>query len=359
MVLMFLIDGTKLYEHKTSNFWIYIWIIFDLPPDLRYKKKHVMIGGFILGVPQNTDSFLYPGFHHLSALQKEGLWIWDALNDQVFESHPFLALGTADSPGSVHFTGLVGHHGAYLCRLYCGIKGCHKPGVPHYYPALLKPDNYTVTECNHPDVSVHDIQQGSPTIYKANLNYLLRSQNITKFKDRRKCTGISKPSIFNGLLPRYRLPLPSGFPADLMHLLTLNLGDLLIPLWRGLFTCAETDDIQTWDWAVLKGDIWEDHGAAVARATPYIPGSFDRPPRNLAEKISSGYKAQEWLGYLYGLALALLYGILPDKYWKNFCKLVYGVRILLQQRRITRTQLLSAHHHLCEFHEKFELLYCQ
>jgi len=54
-----------------------------------------------------------------------------------------------------------------------------------------------------------------------------------------------------------------------------------------------------------------------------------------------------------------LYGILPDKYWKNFCKLVYGVRILLQRRRITRTQLLSAHHHLCEFHEEFELLYCQ
>ena len=74
------------------------------------------------------------------------------------------------------------------------------------------------------------------------------------------------------------------------------------------------DDIQTWDWAVLKGDIWEDHGAAVARVTPYIPGSFDRPPHNPAEKISSGYKAQEWLGYLYGLAPALLYGILPDKY---------------------------------------------
>jgi hypothetical protein len=358
MVLMFSIDGAQLYEHKTSDFWVYIWIILDLPPDLRYKKKHVLIGGFIPGNPKNTDSFLYPGFHHLAALQKEGLQIWDSRNNRIFKSHPFLALGTADGPGSVHFTGLVGHHGAYPCRLYCGIKGRHKPGVPHYYPALLKPDNYTVAECNHPDISVHHIQQGSPTIYKSNLNYLLRSRNITEFKDRRKRTGISKPSLFNGLAARHRLPLPSGFPADLMHLLTLNLGDLLIPLWRGLFTCAETDNIQTWDWAVLKGDVWTDHGAAVARATPYIPGSFDRPPRNPAEKISSGYKAREWLGYLFGLAPALLHGILPDKYWKNFCKLVYAVRIL-HQRSITLEQLQSAHQHICEFHEEFEHLYCQ
>jgi hypothetical protein len=146
MVLMFSIDGAQLYEHKTSDFWVYIWIILDFPPDLQYKKKHVMIGGFILGNPKNTDSFLYPGFHHLAGLQKEGLQIWDACNNHVFKSHPFLALGTTDGPGSVHFTGLVGHHGAYPCCLYCGIKRHHKPGVPHYYPALLKPDNYTITQ---------------------------------------------------------------------------------------------------------------------------------------------------------------------------------------------------------------------
>jgi hypothetical protein len=71
-----------------------------------------------------------------------------------------------------------------------------------------------------------------------------------------------------------------------MHLLTLDLGNLLVPLWPESFTCAETDNIQMWDWAVLKGDVWTDHGAAVD-----IPGSFNCPPHNPAEKISSGYKA--------------------------------------------------------------------
>ncbi|KAJ6528077.1 hypothetical protein B0H19DRAFT_1195027 [Mycena capillaripes] len=39
-----------------------------------------------------------------------------------------------------------------------------------------------------------------------------------------------------------------------------------------------------------------------------IPGSFDRPPRNPAEKINSGYKAWERLLYVYGAGPALLYG---------------------------------------------------
>jgi len=54
----------------------------------------------------------------------------------------------------------------------------------------------------------------------------------------------------------------------------------------------------------------------VADATPYIPGSFDRPPQN-PERISSGYKAWEFLLYFFGLGPALLYGILPDHFWRH------------------------------------------
>jgi hypothetical protein len=96
----------------------------------------------------------------------------------------------------------------------------------------------------------------------------------------------------------------------------------------------------------------------VADATPYIPGSFDRAPRNPAEKISSGYKAWEFLLYFYGLGPALFHGVLPDKYWKNYCKLVRGFRILLQEE-ITAQELSEAHNKLTEFSNEFELLYVQ
>ena len=89
--------------------------------------------------------------------------------------------------------------------------------------------------------------------------------------------------------------------------------------------CDKTDDCRTWDWAILKGHLWKEHGEAVATTTPYLPGSFDQPPRNLAEKINSGYKAWEFLMYIYGLGPGLFYNILPEKYWENFCKLIYRI----------------------------------
>ena len=73
VVLMFSIDGAQLYAHKVSDCWIYIWVILDLAPELRYKKKYVLPGTVIPGKPKNIDSFLFPGFYHLSSLQREGL----------------------------------------------------------------------------------------------------------------------------------------------------------------------------------------------------------------------------------------------------------------------------------------------
>lgn len=61
---------------------------------------------------------------------------------------------------------------------------------------------------------------------------------------------------------------------------------------------------------------------------------------------------------MYGIAPALLHGILPDVVWKNFCKFVYGVRLLLQ-REITLDDLLKGQKALDEFVIEFELLYVE
>ena len=88
------------------------------------------------------------------------------------------------------------------------------------------------------------------------------------------------------------LGIPGCFGSDIMHLASFNLADLLVSLWRGQLSDNETtDSVATWPCVVLRGDTWEQHGKAVAEATPYFPGSFDRPPLNIAEKINSGYKA--------------------------------------------------------------------
>lgn len=175
-VLLMLMDGAQLYESKQSDCWIYIWVVLNLAPDLRYKKQHILPAGFIPGPnkPKNVDSFLFPGLYHVAALMKEGLPIWDAVDDTIFVSKPFVHLGTADGPGMQYLNRLTGHSGAYGCCLYCPVKGRHKGN--HYYPALLKPLSYDVPGSNHLDVNPTHLPIGQSNEYRKGLNIVLASK---------------------------------------------------------------------------------------------------------------------------------------------------------------------------------------
>jgi len=357
ITLILSLDGAQLYKNKASDTWVFIWIILDHAPDVRYKKKYVLPGGFVPGpnAPKNLDSFLFPALHHLAALQNDGLAIWDAQRDEKFISNPFLFLGCADVVGMAPISGLVGHHGKKGCRIYCTMPGRHKRGKPHYYPASLQPND---GPASHPDIPMDSLTGGSEDRYGHNLQYLKNAANKTQYEARRKETGICKPSIFSGL-PR-ALPVPRCFSLDIMHHPALNMPDLLLGLWRATIDCDKDDDKSTWDWAanLRTPSIWKEHGKAVAAATPYLPGSFDRPPRNPAEKLNSGYKAWEFLVYLYGLGPGLFLGLLPLHYYQHFCKFVKVVR-MLSQKRITTAQLCSAHKVVNEWSVEFEQLYYQ
>ncbi|KAJ3911922.1 hypothetical protein F5877DRAFT_93697 [Lentinula edodes] len=297
-------DIFLLYCYKTSNCWIYIQIILDRSPDVRYKKHAVLPGGFI------PDSFVFPG-----------------LEGEIFVAYPHLALVTADGPAMAMLSGFVGHQGRVHCRFYCPLIGRHKPGASQYYPVRLKPDNYSVSGCDHGD-SFTSLE--ASTRYQANLA-----------QKNRLATGIKQ----------YTTGIPGLFAGDIMHLFTLNAPDLFIPLWRGKFECDKTDDL-------LSGDLWIEHGKCVAACTSYIPRSFDRPPRNPAEKINSGYKAWEFLLYFYGLGPCLFFGLLPDKYWENYCVYVHAVQILLQESCLP-SEVLEAHKLLLKFSDDFEAFYVQ
>lgn len=101
VVLIGSIDGAQLYRNKKSDCWISIWIVAELAPNKRFKVRAVLPDSIWPGPhkPKHTDSFKFPSLHHLSALQKEGLRIWDAHDLKMVTSHPFLLLQTADGPG--------------------------------------------------------------------------------------------------------------------------------------------------------------------------------------------------------------------------------------------------------------------
>ena len=366
ITVFFSLDSAQLYQNKKSDTWIGIWIINCYDPKIRFKKKHVLPALVIPGPnkPKNLDTFLFRSFYHLAALQHEndgrGMQIWNTHHEQVTLSRVFFILATADALGLTELDGRVGHHGAQGCRLGCDMKGRHKPSSGHYCAAHLRPNNSDLAEnCNHQDYNFsREPTAPSPQVYVNNLKKVVNSRDQADYERNRKLTGISKPTIISGLDSKLTLPVPRCFSVDLMHLLFINLAELFISLWRGTLRCDPTDDKATWDWAKLVGRTWTDHGKLVANATHYFPSSFHHPPRNPAEKISSGYKATEYFLYLFGLGPGLFRVILPKKYWKHFCKLVHGVHIIIQ-RSITGIQLREAHLYLTMFVQDFENMYYQ
>jgi hypothetical protein len=364
-IVSFSIDGAQLYQNKKSDTWVGIWTVYNYDPATRYANKHVLPAHIIPGPnkPKIQDSFLYRDFYHFSALQHEnngkGMAVWDALQGKIIHSRVVLLFATADALGLTELDGRVGHHGAQGCRMGCDMKGRHKPSSGHYSATHLCPNDSVTDDCNHPDYNFRSPPKIlSPEMYKINLTKVVSSRDQTDYERNRKLTGISKPSILTGLNPRLMLPVPKCFTVDLMHLGFINLGELFVPLWRATLRCDPTDDKATWDWATLVGERWIEHGKLVTAATKYFPSSFHRPPRNPAEKISSGFKATEYYLYLFGLGPGFLRAVLPRKYWRHWCRVVRGFRIIMK-RKATGRVLQEAYIMLASFVEEYENFYYQ
>ncbi|KAG6915362.1 hypothetical protein DXG01_011972 [Tephrocybe rancida] len=174
-MISFSVDGVQLYQNKKSDTWIGVFLVNNYSPNLRFKQTKVLPGIIIPGPnkPKLIDSFLFCTFYHLAALQHEnngeGLAVWDAGTQSIFHSRILFALATADAVGMTKLDGRVGHHGAQGCRLGCSMKGWHKPNSGHYFAAHMKPNDYTVEDCNHPDVNIRVLEPQSVEGYNENI----------------------------------------------------------------------------------------------------------------------------------------------------------------------------------------------
>ncbi|KAF8226434.1 hypothetical protein L208DRAFT_1301979 [Tricholoma matsutake] len=239
-------DGAQIYRNKISDCWIYVWIIINFSPDLRYKKRYVIPGGIMPGPHKINivESFKLPGLQHITALNKEGgLSVWDASHNEKVMSRLYIILATADGPGMAYLNGLVGHSGKIGCRLWCGLAGRHKPNKPIYYPVLAKPDNYSVAGCDHDDICPQDVRPIDKDRYMTSLQLVCSARNQSNYEKLHCETGICKPSILSGLPEWTYLGIPTIFPCTLfLTLLTLwwgfGMANLIVrktptPLHRG------------------------------------------------------------------------------------------------------------------------------
>ncbi|KIL54642.1 hypothetical protein M378DRAFT_92151, partial [Amanita muscaria Koide BX008] len=81
-IVAFSLDGTQLYCNQESDCWFFMWMVFNLSPDLRYKKRYILPAGFVPGPnkPKVVETFLLPSFRHLSALQRSSAKVYHGCN---------------------------------------------------------------------------------------------------------------------------------------------------------------------------------------------------------------------------------------------------------------------------------------
>ncbi len=360
MVLMFSVDGAQLYASKSSDCWCLIWVVFELPPKHCYKRRFVLPTGVIGGPnkPKLMDSFLFPTFYHISAIQREGLMVWDAIEEQLMSQNIYVVFGTADTPGLIPLSGGVGHQGFLGCRTGCKQERCSKPGGLTYYPAALKPHNYTSRRGGGQDVDYRLPPEGADskrTRYRKAIARIRAVRTEGDYMEERCLTGFGKPSIFLGMHDGNFLSLPTCLPMDPMHLLAFNIPEHYISLLHGTLVCDKNlDSTDTWPWACfLDPRVWMVPGLLMESYGRYLPGSFGHTPRNIALKITSGYKAAEWMTYTWTILPTLLRHCLPHQFFIHFCHLVASARVALQ-RSVKVEQLQPAHEHLILFVEQFE-----
>ena len=281
MALQFSIDSVQLRADRPSEAWFFIWVIHNLPPTMQYKKAYVIPDAIVPGPkkPWDIDSFMFPSLYHVAALQCKGLTIYDTSLRALVRSRPLVIFGMADSPGSAFMSGMVGHSGRVGCHLYCDMPSRHRAGNGHYYPAMNWPDDYEVDGCDHPDVLDGDLErfrEGLPEKYRQNIDCLLTATTQADFKTLRLALGLSKPTIFSGLLCQ-PLPVPSLFTMDIMHLSVLNDPNLFIKLFTGKLDVYEPDNRADWDWAIFyrRPKLWTAHGETISCLVPFIPSSFE------------------------------------------------------------------------------------
>ncbi|KAL4013248.1 hypothetical protein IC575_025410 [Cucumis melo] len=82
-------DGINPFGDLSSNYscWLIITTIYNLPPWLCMRRKHLMLAMLISGPKQpgyDINTYLAPLIDYLKILWEEGVWCFDAYKEEYF-----------------------------------------------------------------------------------------------------------------------------------------------------------------------------------------------------------------------------------------------------------------------------------
>lgn len=319
VALGFLTDGFTPFKRSKQTCWPLLLINFNLPPDVRFQKEHLICVGVIPGPhkPKDPDSFMWPMVEELLTLMA-GAPTLDAQAQAMVSLRAFLILCGGDIPAVSMIMNIKGHNGFSPCRM-CKILGVDVPNSKStvYYCPLDR--------SRHPKV-----QNGSrePSRYdprnlpmRTHAEFLQQAQEVqmsaTRALEKKlgRLYGIKGTSILASI---HSISFPSSFPYDFMHLIYENLIPNLVMLWTGEFKGLNEGSEQY----RLDSTVWEAIGKATAESGETIPSAYGPRVRNVKEDRAY-LTADMWSFWSLYLGPVLLHRKFKHpKYYDHFIQLV-------------------------------------
>jgi hypothetical protein len=328
------LDGVQLTNMGHHEVTPVIFVNLNLPPEERYQKKNILAGVVIPGLkkPRELDTFLRPLVDELLLLDK-GVDAFDSYRMAPFQLKAWVMMVTGDGPALANAIGMKRPGNALRPCRTCEIKA-EKSRNTYYVP--------------------HSRYNFSNPPLRKDLRDLIKLVEVANSDEHRKLTGITRSSI---LLELRSLHFPQSFPADIMHLILLNIAPTLYSLWKR--TKLHTDD-RTNPNFVPKTYHFDDHSltdisTALVGARQMIPTYLCHTPRRI-DKHYKGYKAAEWEAWLKLLSIPLLDQRLHDDYVDNF-RLLSRIYCLSTQSSLQHSDIDTLDDLVVHFVRSYEELY--
>ena len=341
-------DGAQLTMKKQSNMWLLIVVLLNLPPEICYKAKNVIIPLAIPGpsAPGNVESFIYPLFEEL-AQASVGMWTWDAVDSSYFVLRAYLCGVKGDMLGSAKLSGMAGHSAVYGDRfsLVQGARPTDAKGSKfQYYP--ISPPQKEIHNKYRPIVDMKNLPLRTQIHYWETIK---RLESATKSEQKKIVTetGISRLTLC-AASPAFSHP--SFFPLDPFHLFYENCMPHIWDIW---VTHSTEEEV-----VHMPKSMASDLGEEIEKAMNTLPSSFSGPIRNTHKKRHSQYKIYEWMGLLHWYIIPIAWELgFNKKVLANFAEFVDVIEAAMSHTPKSVEELVAMYNLVRSFLEGFEELY--
>jgi hypothetical protein len=318
-------DGFSLFKRRKKSAWPLIVFNYNLAPDIRFHREHILTLGIIPRKPLDIDSWLWPLVEELVQLEL-GVTAYDALGEDYFRLRAYLILIFGDIPAISMLMRMKGHNAVLPCRM-CEIQAVPSVGskkLTYYVP---------LDRSRHPDVradlSKQPYYDPAALPLRTHEQFMQQAQKVQMAKTNAESNRLAKKYGIKGisiLSVLSSVSFPSSFPYGFMHLIWENLIPNLLLLWTGNFKGLD-EGREEYEFAPK---VFDAIGEACAASKPTVPSACGPAPFNIAQdrQFWSADARAFWTQFLGPVVLENRFR--KPKYYKHFIELVCLLNICLQ-----------------------------